>query len=169
MRSITCLFALLLLAGQAFALTIDVGGTLGNVTASDFLNVTDTYLLTDCQTQCNNATAMINTCATNDQCLCGPSTVTAITSCQQCMFDDLIAKFAESTDPRAGSATALTAYAAACLASVNITVPTSYITLTLAPDWDGPYGVHLGVPATVLTVAVGTLLGGGALLLLSNI
>lgn len=31
----------------ALALTIDVGGTLGNVSASDFLNVTDTYLLTD--------------------------------------------------------------------------------------------------------------------------
>lgn len=31
----------------ALALTIDVGGTLGNVSANDFLNVTDSYLLTD--------------------------------------------------------------------------------------------------------------------------
>ncbi|KAF9219330.1 hypothetical protein BS17DRAFT_821814 [Gyrodon lividus] len=169
MRSIICLDLFLLLAGQALALSIDVGGTLGNVTANEFLNVTDTYLLNDCQTQCNNATAMINNCGTSDQCLCGPSTVTAITSCQQCMFNDLVAKFTESTDPRAGSATALTAYAAACSTSVNVIIPTSFITLELAPNWDGPLGVHLSVPATALSVAAATLLGGGALMLLSNL
>ncbi|KIJ18206.1 hypothetical protein PAXINDRAFT_167461 [Paxillus involutus ATCC 200175] len=168
MRSIICLVSSILLAGQALALTVDVGGTLGNVTANDFLNVTDTYLLNDCQTQCNNATAMINNCGTSDQCLCGPSTVAAITSCQQCMFNDLVAKFAESTDPRAGSATALTAYATACSTSVNVTIPTSFVTLEVAPNWDGPVGVHLGVPAMVLTVAAATLLGGSALMLLSN-
>lgn len=64
MHAIVYLFSFLLLAGQgglpapdtaspvltfllAFALSIDVGGTLGNVSANDFLNATDTYLLTD--------------------------------------------------------------------------------------------------------------------------
>lgn len=63
MRSIVSLLSLLLLAGQGqflasvtcpllicllvLSLTIDIGGSLGNVSATDFLNVTDTYLLTD--------------------------------------------------------------------------------------------------------------------------
>jgi len=47
-------------------------------------------------------------CNGNDFCLCKPATVAAITACQQCMFNDLIARFAQTTDPRAGSATALT-------------------------------------------------------------
>jgi len=38
---------LVLICLPVLALTIDVGGTLGNVSASEFLNVTDTYLLTD--------------------------------------------------------------------------------------------------------------------------
>ncbi|KAF9238389.1 P-loop containing nucleoside triphosphate hydrolase protein [Melanogaster broomeanus] len=150
MRSIICFVSFLLIAGQSLALTIDVGGTLGNVAASDFLNVTDTYLLSDCQTQCTNATDTINNCGTSDQCLCGPSTVIAITSCQQCMFNDLVTKFAKSSDPRAGSATALTAYAAACLASANVTIPASFIALAPPSNWDGPFGVHLGVPETIL-------------------
>ncbi|KAH7882136.1 P-loop containing nucleoside triphosphate hydrolase protein [Phlebopus sp. FC_14] len=160
MRFIISVASFLLLAGQAIALSIDVGGSLGNISATEFLN---------CQTPCNNATTLINNCGNNDQCVCDPSTVSAITSCQQCMFNDLIDKFAQSSDPRAGSTTALTAYAAACLASVNITIPTSFITLELPSNWDGPFGLGLGVPATVLTVAVGVLLGGGGLLLLSNI
>ncbi|KAH7911786.1 P-loop containing nucleoside triphosphate hydrolase protein [Hygrophoropsis aurantiaca] len=167
MRSFIGLAAsLVLLAGQALALTIDVGGSVGNVPANEFLNVTDTYLLNDCQTQCNNATSAINNCGTSDSCLCGPSTVEAITSCEQCMFDVLITNFAVSSDPRAGSQAALTAYGAACLASTNITVPAPYLALAIPSNWDGPYGVSLGLPATALTVAVGTLLGGGAILLL---
>ncbi|KAN0079977.1 hypothetical protein V8E55_009543 [Tylopilus felleus] len=168
MHAIVYLFSFLLLAGQAFALSIDVGGTLGNVSANDFLDVTDTYLLTDCQTQCNNANSMISSCGTNDQCLCDTATVTAITSCQQCIFDDLVAKFTTSTDPRAGSATALTAYATACT-GVNINVPTSLVTLTTSPGWDGPFEVKLTTGETVVTVAAAAILGGGALLLLSNV
>ncbi|KAF8553617.1 hypothetical protein OG21DRAFT_1485274 [Imleria badia] len=168
MRSIVSLLSFLWLAGQALALSIDVGGTLGNVSATDFLNVTDTYLLTDCQTQCNNANSIITSCGTSDQCLCNTTTVTAITSCQQCMFNDLVAKFTTSTDPRAGSATALTAYATACV-GVNITISTSLVTLTTPPGWDGPFEVTLTTWETVLTVAAAAVLGGGALLLLSNV
>ncbi|KAL4063982.1 hypothetical protein V8B97DRAFT_2011248 [Scleroderma yunnanense] len=147
--------ALLVLAGQAHSLTIDVGGSVGTISADNFLNVADARLLSD---NCNG----------DDLCLCGPETVTAITACQQCMFNDLISTLSQSTDPRAGSATALTAYGTACLAAVNITIPPQLITLQLPSNWDGPYGVSLSEPATVLTIAVGALLGGSAILLFSN-
>ncbi|KAI9571865.1 hypothetical protein HD554DRAFT_2070125 [Boletus coccyginus] len=167
MRSVVYLLSFLL-GGQALALTIDVGGTLGNVSASDFLNVADTYLLTDCRAQCDKATSVMNDCGTNDQCLCNTNTVTAITSCQQCMFNDLVAKFTTSADPRAGSAAALAAYAMACF-GVDADVPTSLVTLTTPPVWDGPFEVELSTGEAVLTVAVAIFLGGGALLLLSNV
>ncbi|KAG1875723.1 hypothetical protein F4604DRAFT_1761643 [Suillus subluteus] len=160
--------SILLLAGQALSLSIDVGGSVGTIDATQFLNVTDTYLLTDCQTQCSNANSQITTCATNDSCLCASNTVTAITSCEQCMFTDLIAKFATSTDPRAGSTAALTAYAAAC-SSAGVTVPSSLVTLSVPSNWDGPLGVSLGTVSTALIVAVTAVLGGGSLLLLSNL
>ncbi|KAG2032852.1 hypothetical protein BDR03DRAFT_1094712 [Suillus americanus] len=160
--------SILLLAGQALSLSIDVGGSVGTIDATQFLNVTDTYLLTDCQSQCSNANAQITTCAANDSCLCASNTVTAITSCDQCMFTDLIAKFATSTDPRAGSTAALTAYAAAC-SSAGFTVPSSLVTLSVPSNWDGPFGVSLGTVSTALIVAVTALLGGGSILLLSNL
>ncbi|KAG9311015.1 hypothetical protein JVU11DRAFT_8911 [Chiua virens] len=173
MRSIVCFLSFLLLAGQALSLTIDIGGNLGSLSANNFLNVTDTYLLTNCQSQCNNANSLISNC-TNDQCLCDTDTVSAITSCQQCMFGVLVANFATSADPRAGSQTALTAmltpvkaYATAC-SDAGASVPASLVALSTPPDWDGPYEVVLSPGETVLSVAVATLLGGGALLLLSN-
>lgn len=165
---IITLLSLFALAGQAYALTIDVGGSVGNVSAADFLDVLDTDLLVVCQDPCRNATILIQNCGTDDLCLCGPLTVTTITACQQCMFDDLIDRFAESTDPRAGSASALTAYGTACSSSVNVTIPSQMITLQVPSNWDGPYLVVLSLPATAVVVAAGVLLGGSALLLLSN-
>ncbi|KAG1894446.1 uncharacterized protein F5891DRAFT_1281629 [Suillus fuscotomentosus] len=158
----------LLLAGQALSLSIDVGGSVGTIDATQFLNVSDTYLLTDCQTQCSNANAQISTCTTNDSCLCASNTVTAITSCEQCMFDDLIAKFTTSADPRAGSTAALTAYATAC-SSAGFTVPSSLVTLSIPSNWDGPLGVSLSTASTVVIVAITAALGTGSLLLLSNL
>ncbi|KAJ8588596.1 hypothetical protein M405DRAFT_852464 [Rhizopogon salebrosus TDB-379] len=166
MRAFFTLASLFLLAGQAVSLSIAVGGSLGTIDATQFLNVSDTYLLTDCQSQCSNATAQISNC-TSDACLCGSSTVTAITSCEQCMFNDLISKFATSTDPRAGSSASLTAYAAAC-SSAGVTVPSSQITLTLPSDWDGPFGLGLGVASTAVVVGITGILGFGAIILLSN-
>lgn len=60
------------------------------------------------------------------------------------------------------------AYATAC-AGVNINVPTSLVTLTTSPGWDGPFEVKLTTGETVVTVAAAAILGGGALLLLSNV
>ncbi|KAG1731431.1 hypothetical protein EDB19DRAFT_1722385 [Suillus lakei] len=159
--------SLLLLAGQALSLSIAVGGSVGTVDATQFLNVTDAYLLADCQTECTNANTQITMCAANDSCLCASNTVTSITSCEQCMFSDLIAKFTTSTDPRAGSTAALTAYATAC-SSVGFTVPSSLVTLSVPSNWDGPLGVSLSTVSTILIVGVTAVLGGGSILLLSN-
>ncbi|KAG2152778.1 hypothetical protein DEU56DRAFT_879475 [Suillus clintonianus] len=167
MRAFIAFASFILFAGQALSLSIAVGGSVGTVDATQFLNVTDAYLLSDCQNQCSNATAQITMCAANDSCLCASNTVTAITSCEQCMFSDLIAKFATSTDPRAGSSTALTAYAAAC-SSAGFTVPSSSVTLTVPSNWDGPLGVSLGTVSTVLIVGVSAVLGTGSIVLLSN-
>ena len=52
---------------------------------------------------------------------------------------------------------------------MNVKVSVSLVSLTTPPGWDGPYEVKLTVEEKVLTVAAATLLGGGALLLLSNI
>ncbi|KAI6118103.1 hypothetical protein F5141DRAFT_601669 [Pisolithus sp. B1] len=49
------------------------------VSAADFLDVPDTYLLAACQGPCINATTLIENCGTDDVCLCGPLTVTTIT------------------------------------------------------------------------------------------
>jgi len=101
------------------------------------------------------------------------------------MFDDLITKFATSSDPRAGSSaaltgtqpshchlqillTTLTAYAAAC-SSAGVTVPSSQITLTLPSNWDGPLGVGLSTVSTAVAVGITGFLGLGAILLLSNL
>jgi hypothetical protein len=125
----------------ALSLSIDVGGSVGTIDATQFLNVTDTYLLTDVRHTIRSLVFPSNppyisvrpnaptqtlkslyvpllpipslsnlpqTCAANNSCLCASNAVTAITSCEQCMFSDLIAKFKTSTDPRAGSTAALT-------------------------------------------------------------
>ncbi|KIK39811.1 hypothetical protein CY34DRAFT_807817 [Suillus luteus UH-Slu-Lm8-n1] len=159
--------SVLLLAGQALSLSITVGGSVGTVDATQFLNVTDAYLLTDCQTQCSNANAQITTCAANDSCLCASDTITAITSCEQCMFTDLIAKSTTSADPRAGSTAALTAYASAC-STAGFTVPSSLVALSVPSNWDGPLGVSLGKVSTILVVAITAVLGSGSIFLLSN-
>ncbi|EGN94857.1 hypothetical protein SERLA73DRAFT_187938 [Serpula lacrymans var. lacrymans S7.3] len=165
MHSFFCFTFLLLLAGRVLSLSIEIAGFSGNISANQFLNVSDTSVLAACQTQCNNGTTAINNCGTNDTCLCDTATIAAITNCQQCMFDDLIANFAVSSDPRVGSTPALTAYVAAC-SSAGITVPATSVALTLPADWDGPFGVHASVAGTALTVIVGLAMGTSAIAML---
>jgi hypothetical protein len=54
------------------------------------------------------------------------------------------------------------AYAAAC----NLTAKS--VALTLPSNWDGPVGLQLGLPATIVTVGFGAFFGGSAILILSN-
>ena len=60
-------------------------------------------------------------------------------------------------------------YAAACLSDANITVPATAIKLTLPPEWDGPLSLTLNTGQTVVAVIAGGILGGGALMILSNL
>ena len=59
-----------------------------------------------------------------------------------------------------------TGYVAACK-TANPTLRT-VAALTLPANWDGPVSAILPVGGMVVTVIVGTLLGGGAIALLSN-
>ncbi|OCH91354.1 hypothetical protein OBBRIDRAFT_792402 [Obba rivulosa] len=131
------------------ALNITVGGALGVIPASDFLTVNMLSLPQDCQTQCAPGVSAIKACGdTNTTCLCDAATVSAVTACQQCYFDDLIKLNVAPTDVRAGSG----AYATACNVSTTFTLPS---------DWDGPFGLGLSTAGTVFAVGAATVLGVG--------
>jgi len=170
MQYFTLLAFLVVFAGRAIALNISIAGMMGNLTASQFLSISDQELVSDCQTQCQAGVTAIQNCGDNDNtCLCSNDTVAAITACQQCWFTDLIHQNRESSDPRAGSTAALQAYVAACAdPSVNITVSAKEIALAIPADWDGPLGVGLGTAATVITAIAAAALGTGAIFVVST-
>ena len=103
------------------------------------------------------------------------------------MYTELIKKNEKMPDPRAGSTPVLSgmcphilvqvhgvtncrvlAYSAACLASVNVTIPPEAIALTVPADWDGPNGTKMGLPAAVLTVITTALIGIGGIWIVSS-
>lgn len=141
-------------------LTINVGGTVGNVSAADFLKPND-VVLNDCTTECGAAETAIAAC-TDNTCLCNANTtVPLITQCQQCMFAALITRNKRPDDARAGQAPALTAYQTACNATAGILLDTTVIALASPPNWDGPFGQGLNVGTTVISVIAATVLGTG--------
>jgi len=163
-------FAVLaLFAGQALGLSVSVGGSLGNITAIEVIDIPAGQLKTNCQMACTPAFSAIQSCdASDDNCLCKNETVVAIRDCQQCMYSELIKKNEKMPDPRAGSTPVLSAYSAACLASVNVTIPPKSIALTVPADWDGPNGESMGLPATVLAVITTGIIGVGGIWIVSN-
>jgi len=167
MRSFFTIALFVALAGRAVALNIVFGGALVNLTASQV--IPNDQIATDCQSSCSLATQAIQACGdTNDACLCSAVTVSALVTCEQCMFTDLINKNQKMPDPRAGSTPALAAYSAACLASQNVTIPATSIKLALPSNWDGPFDVVMGLPGTIVTVIVGAGLGVSLIFMLSN-
>ncbi|KAH8977190.1 hypothetical protein EDB86DRAFT_2863138 [Lactarius hatsudake] len=167
MRSFFIFAFALVLAGQALALNIAIGGSVGNVTADNFLTVQDSTLTNQCQSSCGPANTAIQACNSDDTCLCRNDTVTAITACQQCYFTNIIKDNRQMPDPRAGSTPALAAYVAACKAPpLNVTVPATEVALTLPPGWDGPTGVHLNLGETIVYVGVGAVIGVGSIVIL---
>lgn len=101
------------------------------------------------------------------------------------MLEELIRNNEKMPDLRAGSTPALAgtvswplqayhhlislirpAYSAACK-DVNLT--TQPLALELPKDWDGPKSIELNMPATVVTVGFGGIMGATFLYLLSNI
>jgi hypothetical protein len=170
MRSFYSLVFVFTLASRAFALNIVLGGTLGNITASQLLTIPDGPLKTACEPTCGRAIVAIETCGDSDDvCLCHTQSTALILSCEQCMFNELISTNQPNPNPKAGSAAILSAYAAACKASMNITIPVADITLTLPANWDGPQSLPLSIASTVGVVLAGGILGGGGLYILSQI
>lgn len=157
---------LTLLAGQGLGLNVNIGGRFGNISAIQIVDIPAGQLKTDCEAGCAPAFSAIQSCGEDDNCLCKNETAVAIRNCQQCMYTQLIKKNEKMPDPRAGSTPVLGAYAAACLGSVNVTVPPTLIGLTVPADWDGPNGMSMGVPAAVLTVITAGLIGIGGISIL---
>jgi hypothetical protein len=167
MRSFFLFAFALVLAGQALALNIVIGGSVGNVTADNFLTVQDSTLTSQCQSSCGPGTAAIQACNADDACLCNNATVTAVTACQQCYFTNIINDNRQMPDPRAGSTPALAAYVAACHASsANVTVPATEVALTLPPTWNGPADEGLNLGETIVYVGVGAVIGVGSIVIL---
>jgi hypothetical protein len=152
-------------AGRASALELQVGGSIGNISATEIFQFVDPSTV-PCQTQCTLANTTIVGCQ-DDNCLCSTTTVASVVSCEQCMFDQIIAANNPKPNPMAGSAPILNAYASACL-TINVTIPPTSVALTLPANWDGPEDIELGLPATIVTVGIGAFLGGSAILILSN-
>jgi len=159
---------LALFAGQGLGLNVNIGGRLGNISAIQIVDIPAGQLKTDCEAACAPAFSAIQACEEEDNCLCKNETAVAIRDCQQCMYTQLIKKNEKMPDPRAGSTPVLGAYAAACLASANVTVPPKLIGLTVPADWDGPNGISMGLPAVVLTVITTALIGIGGISILCS-
>ncbi|KII90284.1 hypothetical protein PLICRDRAFT_107687 [Plicaturopsis crispa FD-325 SS-3] len=142
---------------------------MGNITASQMLNLPNDQILSDCSSTCSPATSAIQACSdSNDACLCANETVNALLACEQCMFARTIELNVPMSNMLAGSQPALTAYATACGAS-NITVPPTQVALTLPATWAGPHDVILSLPLTVIVVILGGVLGTGSLYMLSSL
>jgi len=156
-----------LLASRVYALEITVGGSVGNVSAADFLNITDSSVATTCTSECAPAKSAIAAC-TDDSCLCNSTTIQDVATCEQCMFNALIAGDLKMTDPREGSQVALTAYGTACGTALNTTIAASLTTLTLPPDWDGPFGQGLSPVATGFVVAIAATMAGTSIWILCS-
>jgi len=162
------LAALALFVGQGLTLNVDIGGRLGTISAIQIVDIPAGQLKTDCEAACAPAFSAIQACGADDNCLCKNETAVAIRDCQQCMYTQLVKKNEKMPDPRAGSTPVLGAYAAACLASANVTVPPKLIGLTVPADWEGPNGMSMGVPAAVLTVIATALIGIGGISILCS-
>jgi len=170
-------FALLapvvLLAGQALGQNLNVtfGRPPSALPPSQMIFLPPGDLQTTCQDKCNPAIASFQACgdSNNIVCLCTNATMQQFYDCQQCMFTKLIQLNKPMPDPRAGSTPLMAAFSGACGNNnvANVTVPA--LPLVLPDNWNGPYNVILGTPATIVTVAFGGFLGAGALYILSNI
>jgi len=167
MHLLLFLSAVFALASRGLGLDIVLGGQLGNITASQFL-IVPAQLGGDCQSICDPANSTIQACNNNDNCLCLNDTVVSIRNCEQCLFTSLIRRNEKMPDPRVGSSPALTAYRAACLASVGVTIPVADITLTLPSNWDGPASLVLPGGLVGIAVVVGAMVGFSGIYIVSS-
>ncbi|KAI0803178.1 hypothetical protein BC629DRAFT_106875 [Irpex lacteus] len=153
----TMFFALFaLLAGRALAFNITLPSGM-NVTQHDFLSITDQDLLTTCSSNVTAANNAINNCGDTSSCLCSVETVKLVTDAEQCFFNKIVKDnrpYPGGLIP-AGEQTWLAAYGKSC--------GLTNMTLTLAPNWDGPFGQGLNTATTAITLIAALIVGGGAI------
>ncbi|KAI0759090.1 hypothetical protein C8Q74DRAFT_1301870 [Fomes fomentarius] len=161
---------LALMAGKVAALGVNITGFEPNMPMTDFLNTPDVVRTTDCASNCTLAQTAITNCNGADACLCSNETAVSIVMCEQCMFTSLIARNKKPDDGRAGQTSAIAAYLAACGSLGNDTLPdnasvrnakNATFKLVVPDNWNGPFGQGLDIPATVVTVIAGAILGVG--------
>ncbi|KAI0742769.1 hypothetical protein C8Q80DRAFT_1273380 [Daedaleopsis nitida] len=155
-----------LLAGKVAALDINIttfDKSTRIVQATDFLssNISD-VVRSDCNAECQPGVNAINACGTDNSCLCNTTTtIPLVVSCEECMFEKLIARFKKPDDPLAGQTNALTAYMTSCNNATNSTLDSKLFALHVPDNWDGPFGQGLNLPTTIVAVIFTTIFGGG--------
>ncbi|TFK20444.1 hypothetical protein FA15DRAFT_673479 [Coprinopsis marcescibilis] len=153
------------LAGRALAFNIPFGGV--NISTSDLLTIQESPVTLACTADCGLAQTKILACNDATPCLCTNDTVSSFARCQTCMLDFLIQQNIPAPDTRAGSNVLVGGYAAGC-AAANITVPKEFAALTLPAFWEGPFVAVLPEAGGIAVAVLGALLGGSAIVLLSN-
>ncbi|KAF8491016.1 hypothetical protein JB92DRAFT_3007439 [Gautieria morchelliformis] len=179
MRASYLLFLACALAGQAYAtvtVTLNPQTSVAvNFTASDLVNFgpNDAFVtMANCTAQCGAAAQQISGCAGNDQCVCTNTTGTALLHCEQCLFTYAVDKNVRPPTTNGtmllGSQPALDGFVATCLAPpFNTTIQA--LKMVPPPSWDGPESNKLSLPATVVAVFAGAILGSGSLYILTHI
>jgi len=173
MKTFLCVVGFVAMLQQAMAtFTISLDG----ITQTDITKLIDfpsppSDAVTSCNTTCAPTVNAISQCqnGTNDaNCYCTKALQIQMQTCEQCMFNFLVAENIKAPSPVVGSNPALAGLLGACT-TANITTLDATIALGLAPNWDGPVGIHLNLGATVVVVGTGTLMGMAAIYLLFNI
>ncbi|KAF8154061.1 hypothetical protein B0H34DRAFT_720131 [Crassisporium funariophilum] len=156
-----------LLAGRVLAFNITVGNKILN--PAQILAIPDSPVKTACSADCNVAQSKLTACNDDATCLCNADTVSSLLTCETCMFHFLIATNKPAPDFRAGSNPVLVAYSTSCLSEGKITLTAEQTALILPNNWNGPFVAILPVGGAAVTVVVGSLLGIGLILILSNL
>ncbi|KAH8822769.1 hypothetical protein DL96DRAFT_1559595 [Flagelloscypha sp. PMI_526] len=173
---VAALFLFVALAGRVLAQTAAPANssfilTVGkvNITTAQILAINPVpSALTSCKAPCDEASGKFSSCGNDASCICANTTADSLQKCEQCMFTFQIQNNLPNTDFRIGSTPVLGALGASC-AAANMTVNKTLLALALPPTWDGPTGIVLGTPLTVVGVITAFTLAMGAIITLSSL
>jgi len=155
--------------GNQFNISLD-----GNLTQVDIMHLIDfpnppVDAVTSCQSDCSTLIQLMQACDTQQNktsCFCTTQLQTELQTCEQCMFNFLVAKNIKQPSPVVGSNPALAGLIASCGVD-KVTLPK--VALAFAPNWDGPLGVGLNLGETIVVVGTGFLFGVMALFTFATI
>jgi len=169
MKSFICFVGLFVAFQQVLAtFTISLDG-ITQVPIGNVIQLPQVEAVTTCSSNCTNMISTIQNCgATTDDaaCYCTHDLQLSMQTCEQCMLNFLFAKNIKPPSPVVGSNPALAGLLGSCT-TANFTLPA--VALALPPNWNGPAGIGLKTPATVVVVGTGALMGMAAMYILFNI